>query len=432
MHELNSQFLIQLREQITSISQEKYPDGFFVSEWWTNIQKKNIDLSISCTSVEELVNLAQQPSSGFDHRRELGFRTKDGTPISLVIKKRYSMLSKLCERQTLEFLPGESVYSSKETLIQINNKFYSNVFLYHLYMYLRVEKAAKENSIENTTILEIGGGYGGLARIFAIASPDQKYIICDLAESLYFSYIFLKANLPEKKIVLVDSNEIYSDADIVLVPVQFCSTLQNYNFTSIINTGSLQEMPSETISFWMGVIKDAVGDGFFFSFNYFLNDNRFHIEKNKDRMNKTTLFLDGDWEIKNFVMNPEAVSADVELRNWLEMISVLKSKDEASSFSGALRFKLSDALSERISGDDLFKYLWNRYFTNPHDESTIIELLKSINAFKRGLLCKINTAVNKSVKLLDGGRITPDDSESIYYPLYGEEVYLMEALKRQQ
>ena len=144
MHELNSQFLIQLREQITSISQEKYPDGFFVSEWWTNIQKKNIDLSISCTSVEELVNLAQQPSSGFDHRRELGFRTKDGTPISLVIKKRYSMLSKLCERQTLEFLPGESVYSSKETLIQINNKFYSNVFLYHLYMYLRVEKAAKK------------------------------------------------------------------------------------------------------------------------------------------------------------------------------------------------------------------------------------------------------------------------------------------------
>lgn len=433
-------FLEGLFLKIKTISQSPLPQGFIVSSYWNILQNETIQAAIRTNSVQESIYISQESRAGFDHRGNPSDVTKKGISILDITKQRFALLTKLFPNSNLKQLPQESRFSRQETIIKIQDREYSNIFLYHLYFFLRVTDSIARNkskypinAFTDTVILEIGGGYGGLARIFSKVELNSRYIICDLAESLFFSYIFLTANFPDKVILIADSDDYdASSFDILLVPVQHFSILRNYQYEAIINTGSLQEMPDQTIHFWMQLIKSIIGKGIFYSFNYFLNDNKSHTSLVAGEfINKTCFRIDNYWDIVRFKINPDVLIADAISNNWLELIGTYRSHSTNSSEMSFPTHNIEEHLDS--SADHMtkllsFEQLWILHFKDPSNSKYIILLLKTIDQFKRGHIGNNVFPATPKARLLDECKLLNLLHEDIYSPLYGEEIYLKEML----
>ncbi len=125
----------------------------------------------------------------------------------------------------------ESPYCDPRALYDLDGRRMSSLLMMQLYYAQRIDSVGPE------TVLEIGAGYGGLARALMLKQP-RKYVIVDLAQSLFCSYVYLRANFPEAsfswgKITAADFNFIPAHMALDLVPCRF---------DIAINTCSLGEM----------------------------------------------------------------------------------------------------------------------------------------------------------------------------------------------
>ena len=219
-------------------------------------------LILKWKTVNQVIRYAQSPKITFEDRRLAGrFNAKLEWGIEH-LKLHFpetagSLLQEL----------GDSSYSRVETLIRHNKIYLSNVSLYHLSIVLTCMQYSEVNRV-----VELGGGYGGLARLFLLNSlkPVEKYYVIDLPESLFFCEVFLRANFPDKIIAYItDGGQRPNDeADIVLCPVHHLNSLDGMPFDLLINTGSLGEMPDEYVDFYMKWL-DRMPIRHFYSLNYF-------------------------------------------------------------------------------------------------------------------------------------------------------------------
>ena len=196
------------------------------SIWWDNLTKQMKEKIDSLTPIEA-VEYAQTKCL-FDHRRPYNQEV-----IDFKVKRLIN-----------EFGELPKVYDSEYSLFTKDG--YSNAFLWHLNFYLRITKAITPKSI-----LEIGGGYGGLARIFKVLHPEIDYTIIDLPESLYFSKNFLELNK------INDINYLNAGE----VPVK-------KDFDLVINTGSFEEMPRDTVKNYIDMIQNNLNVKYLYSCNY--------------------------------------------------------------------------------------------------------------------------------------------------------------------
>jgi len=195
------------------------------------------------------------------------------------------------------FPAAESEYSAPPSLCIIEDHAVSNVFFWHLNAYL----ACKTWLGSSRKILEVGAGYGGLARIFGLANPAKAdYCIADLPTTLFFAEVFLRANFPEARMVYaLPGVEISQDYDVLLVPAGYTEVIKDRVFDLAINMGSFQEMTADAIAFWMPVMRQA---NHFYSLNYA----------------ETQLPLDG-WEVVRQEKNPKIIRIDASAVDWLEL-----------------------------------------------------------------------------------------------------------------
>ena len=161
----------------------------------------------------------------------------------------------------------------------VGNCHYSSNFLgywfdygiiHHLKWYEEIEKYIKNNFV----ILEIGGGFGSLARII-INDKKCKYFLIDLPEANLMSNYYLQNYFPEKKIFnYLDSKDkllenVIQNYDIFILPPGILDN-QNIKFDFIINSRSFMEMNKEIIKKYFNLIQSKVN-----SDGYFLNINRY-------------------------------------------------------------------------------------------------------------------------------------------------------------
>jgi hypothetical protein len=95
------------------------------------------------------------------------------------------------------------------------------------------------------TIVEFGGGYGGLARICLTQNPLVSYFICDLEETLFFSYVYLSAQLGQERVHLVTDSIHRHDVmpgHAYIVPQSKMEHMENIQFHFAVSQQSLQEM----------------------------------------------------------------------------------------------------------------------------------------------------------------------------------------------
>lgn len=99
------------------------------------------------------------------------------------------------------------------------------------------------------TVLEIGGGWGGLAYQYRTLFPGARYVIIDLPQVLLFAGTYLRATFPGAKFVAGIENVLSAEEyDFALLPHFAVEELAKMpRFDLAMNTVSFQEMTSAQV-----------------------------------------------------------------------------------------------------------------------------------------------------------------------------------------
>lgn len=204
-----------------------------------------------------------QSRVGFDHRVRAAGKTSLFPIHERTLKSEFPAFTDAIETM------GESAFSRRSSLRLNRGRLVSNIFFWHLRYVLQCLSRIPQPEV----IAEIGGGYGGPARLW-LTNPihePRTYILIDFPESLFFSENFLRVNFPEWPILYVTSPERIQNLSayrIVLCPIAYLDTLREVPLDLVINTGSMQEMTDAAVDFWMDWL-DHQPCRYFYSLNLF-------------------------------------------------------------------------------------------------------------------------------------------------------------------
>jgi putative sugar O-methyltransferase len=91
--------------------------------------------------------------------------------------------------------------------------------------------------------VDIGGGYGGLARLIKLAHPGIRLVLLDLPETNAIQTYFLASAFPRARVLgladvvqLDDIDPRKLDFDFLVLPGQFFERLSPASFDAVINT----------------------------------------------------------------------------------------------------------------------------------------------------------------------------------------------------
>jgi hypothetical protein len=147
----------------------------------------------------------------------------------------------------------------------------------HDYFSLKLKKLLGEQKKAKPVILEIGGGYGGLALQILRRVDKVCYLDCDLMESLYIAYYFIRKSTDRTVVWALDG--IPADAwkaDVIMVPAHNYARIDG-SIDVVFNANSLSEMSRETIDGYIGLVHRLMP-------SYFLHQNsNFLLFPNSER-----------------------------------------------------------------------------------------------------------------------------------------------------
>ncbi len=359
-----------------------YPVGYSVSPFWDRKQRGLAEVALALHDPRHVVILAQIGRvSGFDHRI---FGDLEST--NNVVSDKLSIIHKdfgvyVPQNYNIE----ESEFSIDSSLVKFGGKSYSNIFLTHLQYYLRTAHLAPQG--QTAQILEIGGGYGGLARIFKLGLENVRYCIVDLPGSIIYSYVFLRLNFPDSNIVLATSNarlsgEVIKSADFILSPVNTAACMEGQTFDLAINTGSMQEMNSDAVDYFMNYIESITYCTHFYSFNYFPSIKECYTEtsgmQSEEQVNLICPKIGPQWDALYTRMNTPGLVMDCSSRNWLEII--LQRTDPAADHSARAKAHYEASLGLPLMSDTWLHHALMAAFSDP-TEDHVRNLLNGIELF---------------------------------------------------
>lgn len=118
---------------------------------------------------------------------------------------------------------------------------------------------------EKKYVLEVGGGYGGLAYHLSRIIEKVVYIIVDLPETLLYSASYLAQHYPQKRIYLYDKSsfpEVMESSqlvthDFILLPNYQLQALADLRFDLVVNVASLQEMRTAQAETYLDFIQQT-------------------------------------------------------------------------------------------------------------------------------------------------------------------------------
>lgn len=191
--------------------------------------------------------------------------------------KNHLMLFKKTFDEVNNLFIKHNVGSNPSYIIQ-NGRFIDYVQLNHVILYLLLLENCFNKNKKINSVLEIGAGFGNLARII-IQEHDFKYFIIDLPEALIMQSFYLKKFFPEKKICFphdlqnseLTENEIIKYDIFLMIPS--VKIKEKLNIGCAINSGSFMEMRMSDIKKYFSIIEEnLINDGFFFNNNRYFKD----------------------------------------------------------------------------------------------------------------------------------------------------------------
>lgn len=164
------------------------------------------------------------------------------------------------------FAPGE-----RETDFgyEINRQLVTVDLIRYMQVLSDLHRAEILNRNDSPRILEIGGGYGGLASTCMNYNPKTIYIISDLEETMFFQAIYLSNRFDFDSVELcpdgISPGHVFVPGRFYLLPQSYSDTLPSACVDIVINQQSLQEMAPEQIRHYFEVVRKV--SRYFYSCN---------------------------------------------------------------------------------------------------------------------------------------------------------------------
>ena len=245
---------------------------------WENYYKKNSKFS----SVENLKNFRKNLilSEGLDDAMNLQNK------LNLIEVFDYfngEYLSRTLPKKNI----GNSNYS-----IDFLGYHFDYGIIHHLKWYEKIEKFIKPKN----KILEIGGGFGSLARIILSNNNEIKYFSIDLPEANLMSNYYLQNHFQSKKIFNYldfknkSLEENLNKYDIFILPPNTINN-KNIKFDFVINSRSFMEMNKGVINQYFDLIQKKINLG-----GYFLNVNKYFSQKVGEKIKLHEYPYDNRWK----------------------------------------------------------------------------------------------------------------------------------------
>jgi hypothetical protein len=249
----------------------------------------------------------------------------------------------------------ESGFAAASVATMVENRRVSSAFLYHLGIAARIRSHVGPCQ----RIFELGSGYGGLARVLKLLHPEARLVLCDLPDTLYLCWIFLRSHFPNARFETVTDLEAAtaSEADFLLVPAQAVACLSGLSFDVAINTASLSEMTRAACDHYIDLIENRLRVA------YFVHINRFGSPENYERVCATSYALDPYWEAVSWSWRDSANIMRVHPA-WPPMLDVVLRRMPEAIRSDDLVASLADshrrlAAAARVGSNDWHQGMWN-------------------------------------------------------------------------
>ena len=254
---------------------------FNKSEIWSQITSN----SFKDIDSKKLSNFfSNNLSDGIDNSRLLDIEIVKKNFLILCDKFKQDDILKLFVDETNNIGNSKTYYPYEKKIIT-----YSDIF--HVNYYCEIEKYISK---KKSTIIEIGGGYGGLARMIS-NNKNCTYVLIDLPEINLISSYYLTSHFPNKKFLLYDEyinnkeNRI-EDYDFVILPPWLLNKKIKSDFC--INIRSMMEMNTDSINKYFKYIQENLSED-----GYFLNVNRYFTDGNKYNFYFYNFPYDKNWLI---------------------------------------------------------------------------------------------------------------------------------------
>ncbi|MFZ5807178.1 MAG: putative sugar O-methyltransferase [Verrucomicrobiota bacterium] len=291
----------------------------------------------------------------------------------------------------LDSLPEEiceSSFSGSEACFEHNGRRLSTAFLWHLAAALRMRERIGGNL---KRMMEIGSGYGGLARIMKLLNKGMTYYLVDLPECLVFAYAFLKKNFPEADVHLVTDGKIPASGDFVLVPVCFLNQFPREGVDLVFNSQSFSEMTQGAFDYYLDFIQNHINPRYFYNINRYLEhadgvviEGRFERGVSIDAASNTAA-LDAHWNVLYWALSEEdhCASWDPRFQRVLELlVERIPIEQRSEEMYARQAEEMRKELKGALRADSRWHYLmWNvnRIAPSPQSLELYIAVLETLD-----------------------------------------------------
>ena len=157
-------------------------------------------------------------------------------------------------------------------------------------------------------IVEIGAGYGGLARILRLHHPDCSLLLLDIAETLTGAELYLKNAFPHSIIryFTQDDPRPPQPGEIVLCRIEDSHLLKELTIDLAINTWSFGEMPNRYIDQWFRFLNERNTTQSIFLLNHFMMQVCLESNTARAQLQSANWLskVDARWDVVKFEMHP--------------------------------------------------------------------------------------------------------------------------------
>ena len=148
----------------------------------------------------------------------------------------------------------------------------------HFYYAQMIDKILSRTN--KKSIIEIGGGFGGLARIFRTLNKENTYYIIDLIETGILAYYFLKkSNVPVEIVTIYPLDA--KPGVVYIIPTNIYKDIKYSDIGLVVNFNSFSEMAIPVVDEYFEFIQKKIEPDFILhqnsNFLLFPNSER-HIE----------------------------------------------------------------------------------------------------------------------------------------------------------
>jgi hypothetical protein len=265
------------------------------------------------TNMNSLLSLGDAPGKTLEQILKLGYFSQfTSYPSALFNKRLVDWLEQFLLNQygiQLSNLPSDlvelDIVPAASVVCKFGRMFSPDLLRYVSYVML-LRQVLPQAGDEITDILEIGSGYGGLARTLKCFYPRTRIWLTDIPESLRCAEIYLSKAFPEARIVWLDSTvtSTVPVADFYLVPVDEAPRLlAGKKFGLGINVWSFGEMSNGYVESWLRLLQQDCLVDWLFTINSFMAPVT-PTSKARVEVGDWLFTLDERWAIEYFEIDP--------------------------------------------------------------------------------------------------------------------------------